>query len=92
MPGGATPPNPSELLARPAFRALLDDAYGNWSVIVIDTAPADSSADFQTVAARARGALLVTRQHQSRMRDLMRIREMLSTAGAKLLGGVINQF
>ena len=92
IPAGATPPNPTELLARPAFGALLARAYENWSVVIVDTAPAEAGSDFQTVAARARGALLVTRQHQGRVRDLMRVRDMLSTAGTKLLGGVVNQF
>jgi protein-tyrosine kinase len=92
MPSGATPPNPTELLARPAFGALLQQAYENWNVVIIDTAPASQGADFQTVASRTRGALLVSRQHQSRVRDLMKVRDMLSTAGAKLLGGVVNQF
>ncbi|HKO87928.1 MAG TPA: chain length determinant protein tyrosine kinase EpsG [Burkholderiales bacterium] len=92
MPGGAAPPNPSELLARSAFSNLLKHAYNNWSVVIVDTAPADAGADFQTVAARTRGALLVTRQDQSRVRQLARIREMLNTAGVKLLGAVVNQF
>jgi protein-tyrosine kinase len=92
MPAGATPPNPSELLARPAFGAMLARCYENWSVVIVDTAPAEAGSDFQTVAARARGALLVTRQHQGRVRDLMRVRDMLTVAGTKLLGGVVNQF
>lgn len=92
LPAGAMPPNPSELLARPAFGALLARAYENWGVVIIDTAPAEAGSDFQTVAARARGALLITRQHQGRVRDIMRVRDMLTTAGTKLLGGVVNQF
>lgn len=92
MPGGAMPPNPSELLARSAFSAVLQQAYANWSVVIIDTAPASSGADFQTVAARTRGALLVNRQDQSRLRDVLRLRDMLNTAGVKLLGSVVNQF
>ncbi|MDB2463631.1 polysaccharide biosynthesis tyrosine autokinase [Flavobacteriaceae bacterium] len=36
---GAIPPNPSELLARPAMKTLLDQVKEHYDVIVIDSAP-----------------------------------------------------
>jgi capsular exopolysaccharide synthesis family protein len=36
---GAIPPNPSELLARPAMKTLLDELKEHYDVIIIDSAP-----------------------------------------------------
>ena len=62
LPAGALPPNPQELLGRPAFGELLQAACRDYDVVLLDTPAAGEYADALTLAARAGGALLVARQ------------------------------
>jgi chain length determinant protein tyrosine kinase EpsG len=89
LTAGAPPPNPQELLARPAFLRLLEAVAETFDVILLDTAPALSGADAQIVAASAGGAVLVTRRHLTRTQDALRVKEQLLAAGAELVGAVL---
>ena len=87
---GAVPPNPQELLSRSELRRLLSDCASNYDVILIDTPPASRYADMQTVAAEARGALMVSRLNVSRVNELRECAESLRAANASLVGSVMN--
>lgn len=87
---GAVPPNPQELLSRSELRRLLSDCASNYDVILIDTPPASRYADMQTVAAEARGALMVSRLNVSRVNALRECAESLRAANASLVGTVMN--
>ena len=56
LPAGAEPPNPQELLGRPAFIELLQGLSRNFDTIILDTPASSEFADAQTVAARAGAA------------------------------------
>src|SRR5205807_2635723 len=45
LPAGARPPNPQELLLRPALATFLELAHHEHDVILIDTPPARENAD-----------------------------------------------
>jgi len=92
LPAGARPPNPLELLSRPAFPRLLQDLAEDFDVIILDTPPAAFFADAQTVAARAGAALIVARQNTSRISELRLVSDAATRAGAAVLGTVLNQF
>ncbi|MEW6676733.1 MAG: chain length determinant protein tyrosine kinase EpsG [Pseudomonadota bacterium] len=91
LPAGTQAPNPAELLSREKLQDLLLVLAGEYDVILIDTPPATEAADFQAVAARARGALLVTRKHKTRLTDAAGIKAMLTAAGAETVGAVLNE-
>lgn len=86
---GAQPPNPQELLSRPAFVSLLTEASENYDVIILDTAPALESADAQIVSAVTGGALVVARRNTTRARDLRDIGEQFSPIGVAVVGTVM---
>lgn len=88
---GAVPMNPQELLSRASFIYVLKTMAEKYRAIVIDTPPALAFADAQIVAARARGCLLVTRRHRTRLADVEEIKGRLEPTGAQLLGAVINE-
>lgn len=88
---GPVPPNPHELLSSRAMQYLLELAKEIYNVVILDTPPALEYADAQMIAARARGYVLVTRRHRTRMADVMAVQERLMPAGAKLLGAVMNE-
>lgn len=88
---GPMPPNPQELLGRPAFASLLADVAGRFDVILIDT-PAADYADAQTIAARAGAALLVARKHQSPLAALGRMSQQMREFGIRQVGAVLSEF
>ncbi|HEY4373060.1 MAG TPA: chain length determinant protein tyrosine kinase EpsG [Burkholderiales bacterium] len=92
LPTGAIPPNPQELLSRPNFAQLLEQAAARFEVVLIDTPATNQYADAQTVAVRASGALLVTRKHRTRLRDADGLAQNLVRLSAHMVGAVINEF
>jgi len=89
LPAGSPPPNPAELLARPAFGALLSGLETSYDIILVDTAPAQLTSDFQLVVARIGGMLLATRRNVSRVRPLAELKEKITLAGAQVVGAVV---
>ncbi len=90
LPAGAVPPNPQELLGRPAFIERLHTISQDFDVVIIDTSAAGDYADAQTVAARAGAALMLTRKHQSSIADTVQLSRDLQHAGTVLVGSVLN--
>ncbi|MEQ1663632.1 MAG: chain length determinant protein tyrosine kinase EpsG [Thiobacillus sp.] len=89
LPAGSLPPNPAELLARPAFGALLSGLESRYDIILLDTAPAQLSADFQLVAARAGGMVIAARRNVSRLAALVELKEKITFSGAQVVGAVV---
>lgn len=89
---GTVPPNPLELLARPAFDNVLGELAGQFDVILIDTAPGAVTVDAQPIAAKCGGALMVVRPNHTRLSDATALREMIMSAGATVIGAVVNRF
>lgn len=92
LPAGAQPPNPSELLARPEFSRLLEDAAQEFDVILLDTPAALDTADAQALTLRAGGALLVVRKNASRVRRVRGMAEYAAETSATIVGSVLNDF
>lgn len=90
LPAGAVPPNPQELLGRPAFTEILANLGKDFDVILIDTPAAADYADAQTIAARAGAALMVARKNQSALPAMSRITRSLQDSGVTLVGAVLN--
>ncbi len=89
---GPVPPNPQELLERPAFAQLAEAFASRFEVILYDTPAGVESADAQRVAGVVGGALLVTRQAHTRTRDARLLLENVEHAGAKVVGAITNDF
>jgi chain length determinant protein tyrosine kinase EpsG len=87
---GVAPANPQELISRTPLIYLMKTLPDRFGAIIVDTPPALACADAQIVAARTHGALLVARRHRTRLGDVERVQERISSAGAQLLGAVIN--
>lgn len=91
LASGAVPPNPLELLSRPEFPRLLDECARRYDIILVDTTAGQRGSDAQTVAARAKGALLVTRQDKARISDVGDMVEKVTGYGAQVVGTVLNR-
>jgi protein-tyrosine kinase len=90
LPAGAIPPNPQELLGRPAFIETLLSLSRDFDVVIIDTPAASAYADAQTIAVRAGAALLLARKNRSSLPNLAQLANRLQQSGATLLGSVLN--
>ena len=90
LPAGAPPPNPQELLGRPAFVELLLGLGKNFDTIIIDTPATDDCADAQTVAARAGAAMIVARKNLTLAGELLELTRSLQQSGVELVGSALN--
>ncbi|MDQ5944986.1 MAG: protein-tyrosine kinase [Pseudomonadota bacterium] len=90
LPAGAVPPNPQELLGRPAFAEIRDSISHDFDVVIIDTPAATEYADAQTIAVRAGAAIMLARKNQSSIPAMAAITRNLQQAGATLVGSVLN--
>lgn len=89
---GTIPPNPQELLSRPSFNELLAHTADQYDVVIIDTPPANDSADFQAIVARTGGALLVSRKNHTKLASLARLTDQIKGSGAQVVGAVLNEY
>jgi protein-tyrosine kinase len=92
LPAGAPPPNPQELLSRPALGAFLQEMCSEFDVILFDTSPAKLYADAQNVAFRAGSAMMLARKDHTRLADTTGVIRELSDAGVRVVGTVFNAF
>ncbi len=92
LPVGTIPPNPLELLERPAFGLLLRDLNNKFDHVIVDTSAASYGADAQVVAAKCGAALVVARKNTSRLAALRDLLGSLSYAPIKLAGVIMNEY
>lgn len=91
LPAGAVPPNPQELLSRPAFSKLLEYSRQYYDVVLIDT-PAGHTADAETVATRAGAALAISRRNITSSQRLQELVVAIRRSGTPVVGAVLNEF
>lgn len=90
LPAGACPPNPQELLLRPALAALLGELRNEFDVILFDTPPASLYADAQSLAFRAGSAIVLARKDHTSIADTASTIRALSDTGTRVVGTVFN--
>lgn len=90
LPAGAVPPNPQELISRPAFQQLLDEAQQNYDVVLIDTPAGALTGDAQTIALRSRGALMLARRNHTLAERVTDLTGALRQAGVQVIGSLLN--
>jgi chain length determinant protein tyrosine kinase EpsG len=92
LPAGAVPPNPGELLSRGSLPKFLTQLDKNFDIILIDTPPAMSCTDAQTIAFQAGSALIVARMDHTRLSDISAINDSLATTSTEVAGVVLSKF
>lgn len=91
LPAGVIPPNPQELLSRPAFSKLLEYCRQHYDVVLIDT-PAANTSDAETIATRANAALAIARKNHTSANRLQELIASLRRSGTPVVGAVLNEF
>jgi chain length determinant protein tyrosine kinase EpsG len=90
LPAGGVPPNPLELLQRPAFGVLVREMLQKFEHVVVDTPAAIRGADSRVIAARCGAAIAVARRGRSRMDALEGLLAALARGPARVAGVVMN--
>lgn len=91
LPVGLIPPNPLELVQRPAFGLLIHELLSKFDYVIVDTPAAAHGADARVIAAKCGAALVVGRQGRSRMSKLQALLGTLAKGKAKVAGVVVNE-
>jgi receptor protein-tyrosine kinase len=92
LPAGPLPPNPQELLSRPAFTALMKELQAHYDVVIIDSPPAKKYADAQSIAYRAGDALIVARKDHTSVNSTSKVVKELAGTGARVVGTIVNAY
>jgi len=92
LPVGITPPNPLELVERPAFALLIRELLAKFDHVVVDTPAARYGSDSAVIAARCGAALVVARKGKARVIALQDMVANLQESPAKITGVILNEF
>lgn len=90
VPRGEAPPNPSELLLQPRFKALLAKLGENYDYVLIDSPPVLAVTDAAIIGNAAGTTLLVARFGVNTVREMDLCRRRLARNGVMVRGGIFN--
>ena len=92
LPAGAVPPNPLELVQRPAFGLLISELLTKFDYVLVDTPANEHGADARVIAAKCGAALVIGRKGRSRMDKMQALLASLGKAQIKLAGVAMNEY
>jgi chain length determinant protein tyrosine kinase EpsG len=90
LPVGSTPPNPLELVERPAFALLMRELASKFDYVLVDTPAAQYGSDGAVIANRCGASLMITRQDVSRIAAVEDMLIELADDQLSMAGFVIN--
>jgi protein-tyrosine kinase len=91
MFAGGVAPNAQELLARSSFEQMINNCLRDFTMTIIDTAPANSCADGLRIASVAGYSLIVSRRHKGVVADVKTLAGQLRANHSTLVGTVMNE-
>lgn len=89
---GRYPPNPSELLMRAEFAALLETLNGRFDLIIIDSPPALAVTDPVVIGRFTGATILVARHMETMLGEIEAVRRAFEGAGGKVTGAILNGY
>jgi chain length determinant protein tyrosine kinase EpsG len=92
LPVGNTPPNPLELVERPAFALLMQELALKFDYVLVDTPAAQYGSDGAVIANRCGASLMITRQDVSRVAAVEDMLIELAEDQLRLAGFVLNSY
>jgi receptor protein-tyrosine kinase len=92
LAAGATPPNPLELLGRQSFADLLEQLRTQYDIVVLDSPSAALGSDFQLIARKTRGVLMLARRNRTSVGAYSALAEEVAAASATVVGTVLNDY
>ncbi len=90
LPGGALPPNPSELLGSEAMHRLLGELRSQYDTVVFDTPPALAVTDATVLGTSTDAVILVVRVGETDSVAAQRAVDVFRKVQARIAGSVLN--
>ena len=91
LPVGTVPPNPLELVQRPAFTLMLHELLAKFDFVLVDTPAAVHGSDMRVIAARCGAALAVGRRDRTRIDAMKALVDGFHKTPCRLAGVVMNE-
>ncbi|MFY2157803.1 CpsD/CapB family tyrosine-protein kinase [Cytobacillus firmus] len=91
LTSGPIPPNPAEILGSQSMDGMIEEALGEYDLVIFDTPPVLAVTDAQILANKCDGAILVVKSENTEVEASLKSKELLLNAKGKLLGVVLNQ-
>lgn len=91
MQVGTIPPNPLELIQRPAFGMLLQELLSKFDHVIVDAPAASHGSDAKVIAATCGSALILGRKNITKMDNLNSLVKAVSK-NSKVLGVLMNDY
>jgi len=92
LPVGTLPPNPIELVQRPAFGLLVQELLTKFDHVVVDTPAAVHGSDARVVAARCGAAVVIGRRGRTRIKALQSLLSALGNSQVRMAGVLMNEY
>ena len=92
IPSGPLPPNPSELLAGPKMKLMLENAAQQYDQVIIDGPPIMGLADAPLLAHLASGTLLMVAAGKTRRGMLKAAYKRVTSGRARVIGSVVTMY
>ena len=93
LPVANPPPNPLELVERPAFGMLMRDLMAQFDYVLVDTPAAEFGADAGVIAEHCGASLMLVRKDVTRLAAIDDISiQLLDDRTQRLAGVVVNQY
>src|SRR5690606_23293633 len=89
---GRYPPNPSELLMRAEFEALLKKLDQQFDLIIVDSPPALAVTDPVVIGRYTGATIIVARHMETMMGEIDAVRNIFERAGVKVTGAILNGY
>jgi protein-tyrosine kinase len=92
LPGGPIPPNPIELIERPAFAILLAELVNKFDYVIVDTPAAVYGSDCSALSLKCGASLCIARKGNSKMVGVQDLIATMSAGTVKLAGVIVNEY
>ena len=89
---GPIPPNPVELLSSGNFDKILEEAKGEYDLIIIDTPPVGIVTDASVISQFADGVIVVVGQGKPTVNQIKKTKSNLERVNANVIGSVLNNY
>jgi capsular exopolysaccharide synthesis family protein len=88
---GPIPPNPAELIESNKFKAFIEEQSKNYDFMLFDSPPVMSATDAALLGSRTDGTLLIVDSVSAAKQGVMRAKQLLQAAQARILGVVMQK-
>lgn len=92
LPAGVIPPNPAELLSSPKIAHLIEEASGQFDLVIFDSPPVLDFADSPSLSSACDATVLVLQAGNIRRPAAVRAVSRLAEAQANIVGAILTKF